>query len=141
LNDVRPITEADLWSLVGDHLSRQPRKDLASAMIERVRDLRHGSMRRWQRHEVQRAHGDRLGMRPQAPRQQAMRTRMQRLVEPVAETLRHGRDVALRAVARTREVLRPRPAPMQQQAPEAPTQEAPAQERGPRRDRGPTLSM
>jgi hypothetical protein len=108
LNDPRPITLDDVWSSVGDHLSRMPRKEMASAMIKRVRDIRHGSMRRWHQHEVQREHGDRQGVSREPLQHRVERTRAQRVVEPVAQALRRGREVAVIVGERVREVVHAR---------------------------------
>ena len=48
LNDVRPITEADVWANVTSHIARQPTKGMALDFLARAHDVRRGAAKAMQ---------------------------------------------------------------------------------------------
>jgi hypothetical protein len=98
LNDNRPITVDALWSNAGDNLGRQPKKDMATAMTERVRGLRQGTVRIWHRAAIRREHGDRHGLSQPVPAQRIGRSRLQRVVDPITRSIARGYDTARHGV-------------------------------------------
>ncbi|MFL5252958.1 MAG: MobF family relaxase [Rhodopila sp.] len=49
LNDIRPVSEADKWANVAHALAYQPERDTAFCLVERVGQLRRGSVQQFQR--------------------------------------------------------------------------------------------
>jgi hypothetical protein len=120
LNDVRPITHDAIWSTVADNLGRQPTKEMATAMTERVGGLRLGSVRSWHRAAIVAEHGQQHGMSRPTAMQTAEVNRLRRLVEPMARAVDRAVNAARSTVQHVSRVLHSA-APQQQHQQQART--------------------
>ena len=136
LNDLRPITEDDVFRNVARNLSRQPEKGSALALLDRAREVRRGAVSamqdafwRGERREAQGKPATTLRQRAQAAADEAAVvraaqdaaavrwSRSQRAgTAPVTEAARAGEgatpDAAVEAARVRRPALRKRRAPM-----------------------------
>jgi hypothetical protein len=114
LNDIRTVTADDAWANVARSFSYQPEKDTAFALLERVGQVRRGSVQRFQQvlspAEAQQA-------RRQAP-SMAHAVAAERRMDLAVHRFARVRDMAHQLVEKTRDLIR-----MAQQIGHAPRQE------------------
>ena len=87
LNDIRPITEADVWANVANNLARQPTKGMALDFLARAHDVRIGAAKALQQGMRPAERNARRGQQPTVLHQTISRNREARAITPVVERL------------------------------------------------------
>ena len=103
-NDVRPVTDADRWANVAEHLANREKKELASTLRTRTGGLRRGTVQYFHHALQPAAHRISLGQTPSDAPEIAQRRQVER--SPVMrQMLESARGLQQRAAQRVRQVV------------------------------------